>query len=204
MGIDVSYAQGDNIDWQKVKNAGVEYAMIRIGYRGYGTGRIVYDNQFTTNIKKALLHQIPVGVYFFTQAVNVQEAIEEADWVINAIRLHHITYPIAIDTEWSNDDKDGRADGISNETRTAVCRAFCDRINQAGYRAMIYASKNWIYEKLNKEQLNNYDIWLAHYTHSPEKPSDYNGPYIMWQYTSSGYVNGINGNVDMNLSYRRY
>ena len=204
-GIDVSQFQ-KTIDWSKVKDTGLDYTMIRIGYRGYGTGKIVYDPKFVENITGASLHQIPVGIYFFTQAVSEQEAIEEANWVINALAMYRdkIKYPIAIDTEWSNDDKDGRADWISNETRTAVCRAFCNRIRQAGYTPMIYASKNWIQEKLDINQLGEYEIWLAHYTYSPEKPSDYTGPYTMWQYTSSGYVNGISGNVDMNLSYRRY
>ena len=210
MGIDVSTYQG-RIDWQKVKNSGVQYAMIRIGYRGYRTGAFAEDAQYKRNIEEANRVGIKVGLYFFTQAVNEQEAIEEAQWVINKLNEYGhrnlVQYPIAIDTEESGaDNKDGRADNLDKQTRTNVCKAFAERIKQEGYTPMIYANKYWLNRNLDMNVLDIYDVWLAHYVNGDPfaNPSDYKGTYTMWQYTSNGSVNGINGNVDMNIGYRTY
>ena len=205
-GIDVSTFQHE-IDWASVKADGVEFAMIRAGFRGYGSaGRILTDEQFHRNVQNAIANNIKVGVYFFTQAVNVQEAIEEANYTIDLIKNYNITYPVAIDTEWSSEpNRQGRADPLSVEERTAVVKAFCERVKDAGYEPMIYASKWWLIDNLDMSQLSDYDIWLAHYTGATQdnplyKPSNYEGEYIMWQYSSTGDVNGILGNVDMNIT----
>ncbi len=193
-GIDVSKWNGD-IDWDKVKNAGVEFAIVRAGYRGSVTGSLVQDPYFEANMKGAAAAGMPVGIYFFTQAVNEVEAVEEASMVLKLIREYKLDYPIFIDTEGAGGD--GRADGLDVETRTLVCEAFCRTIENAGYRAGVYGSRNWYNNRLETKRLENYCIWLAEYRSVPI----YQGYYQMWQYTSKGKVDGIKGNVDMNISY---
>lgn len=194
-GIDVSKWNGD-IDWDKVRNAGVEFAIIRAGYRGSVTGSLVEDPYFAANIKGATASGIPVGVYFFTQAVNEVEAVEEASAVLQLVREYNLDYPIFIDTEGAGGN--GRADGLSVEDRTLVCEAFCRTIKNAGYSAGVYGSRNWYNNNLYTDRLDNdYYIWLAEYRSVPL----YQGYYQMWQYTSKGKVDGISGNVDMNISY---
>ena len=195
-GIDVSKWQGE-IDWDKVKNAGVEFAIIRAGYRGSVTGAIVEDPYFQANMKGAAASGIPVGVYFFTQAVNEVEAVEEASAVLKLVTQFELDYPIFIDTEGAGGN--GRADGLDVETRTLVCEAFCRTIENGGYRAGVYASRNWYNNCLETTKLDHYSIWLAEYRSVPL----YQGYYSMWQYTSKGQVDGIKGNVDLNLFYER-
>lgn len=194
IGIDVS-KWNKEIDWDKVKNAGVEFAIIRAGYRGSVTGSLIEDPYFAANMKGAAASGIPVGVYFFTQAVNEVEAVEEASAVLKLIREYRIEYPIFIDTEGAGGN--GRADGLDPETRTLVCEAFCRTIENAGYNAGVYASRNWYNNNLYTDRLENYCIWLAEYRGTPL----YQGYYQMWQYTSKGAIDGIEGNVDMNISY---
>lgn len=194
VGIDVSKWNGD-IDWDRVKDAGVEFAIIRAGYRGSVTGSLVEDPRFVANIRGAAASGIPVGVYFFTQAVNEVEAVEEASVVLQLIREYNLDYPVFIDTEGAGGN--GRADGLDPETRTLVCEAFCRTIANAGYTAGVYASRNWYNNNLYTQKLENYCIWLAEYRSVPL----YQGYYQMWQYTSKGQIDGISGNVDMNVSY---
>lgn len=208
-GIDVSFYQ-NLINWNAVSKTGYsDFAMIRAGFRGYGaSGSLNTDTQFINNVKGAKANGIPVGLYFFTQAVNTKEAVQEANYVlglVNAAKAYgvKVTYPIAIDTETANGGA-GRADRLDVATRTAVCKAFCDTIKKAGYTPAIYASRDWFYNNLDMNQLRGYDIWLAHYTGSISKKTDYKYNYDMWQYTSSGKVNGITGNVDLNVSYKNY
>lgn len=207
-GIDVSVYQG-KIDWSKAKNS-IDFVMIRAGFRGYGVssdgtnGKLVTDSNFRTNINGALNNGIDVGVYFFSQAINEQEAIQEANYVLNLIKGYNVTYPIAIDTE-DVPNAVGRADNLTTEQRTKVVAAFCNRIKQAGYEPMIYANKWWLNEQLDMNKLSNYAVWLAHYTGATQdnpfaKPSDYKGKYIMWQYTDKATINGIIGNVDANIT----
>lgn len=193
IGIDVSKWNKD-IDWEKVKEAGVEFVIIRCGYRGSTTGSLVIDPYFEQNIHGAQEAGLNVGVYFFTQAVNEVEAVEEASMVLSLIQNQYLTYPVFIDTEGAGG---GRADGLGVEKRTAVCKAFCDTIQNAGYDSGVYASKNWYNNRLHAEELERYAIWLAEYRETPT----YEGYYNMWQYTSKGSVDGIEGNVDLNISY---
>lgn len=209
-GIDVSKHNG-TIDWSKVKESGVDFAMIRVGNRGYGQpGKLVADPKFVANMNGAISNGIGVGVYFFSQAISVDEAIEEADMAVRLIRENgfadKITYPIVIDTE-KIDNAVGRADGLSREARTIIVQVFCERIKQYGYTPMIYANKYWLTSQLDMNKLSMYDIWLAHYTNTNnpiENPSDYTGKYEMWQYTKSGTINGISGNVDLDIGYKKY
>ncbi|MCM1541478.1 MAG: hypothetical protein NC121_09460 [Blautia sp.] len=195
MGIDVSKWNG-NIDWTAVSNSGVSYVIIRCGYRGSSQGSLIEDPKFLANIKGATAAGLKVGVYFFTQAVNQVEAVEEASMVLEQIRGYKISYPVFLDVEPSG----GRADSIDVATRTAVCKTFCETIQRAGYTAGIYANKTWFTSKINASELSAYKIWLAQYAAAPT----YTGRYDLWQYRSNGSVNGISGNVDMNLSYLGY
>ena len=208
-GIDVSSHNGV-IDWNGVKQSGLDFAMIRIGYRGYRNGKIVIDEQALYNIREAKARGIKIGVYFFTQAVNVEEAQEEALWVVSQLHQNHIyiDYPIAIDTEDSGARKNGylpgRADLIDNQTRTTACRAFSDIIKYYGYTPAVYASSDWFNNKLKFPDIQCYDIWLAHYTYDENILSNFNGEYQIWQYTDSGQVLGISTKIDMNVCYKKY
>ncbi len=195
LGIDVSKWNG-TIDWNAVKNSGINYVIIRCGYRGSSQGTLIEDPKFTANIKGATAAGLKVGVYFFTQAIDEREAVEEASMVLEQVKNYKISYPIFLDVEASG----GRGDAISKETRTAVCKAFCATIQNAGYNAGIYANKNWLETKLDPGALSAYKIWLAQYAAAPT----YKGRYDLWQYRSTGSVSGISGNVDLNLSYLGY
>lgn len=198
-GIDVSKWQYD-IDWKKVAAAGVDYAIIRLGYRGTAAeGNCAMDPYFEQNIKGALAAGVQVGVYYFTQAITVEEAIEEANIVIEALKGYNVTFPVVYDTEYR---EGGRANEMPNAERTACAKAFCDTILAAGYTPAIYTSTNWGILNLNLEELQGYDLWYAYYG----EPEDLYLPYefTMWQYTDSGKVNGISGSVDINISFMDY
>ena len=194
-GIDVSKWNG-TIDWNAVKNSGVNYVIIRCGYRGSSSGALVVDPKFEANIKGATAAGLKVGVYFFSQAVNNSEAVEEASMVLELIKNYKISYPVFLDVEASG----GRADGISIEARTDVIKTFCQTIQNNGYTAGVYANKNWLTTKIDTSKLNQYKIWLAQYASAPT----YTGRYDMWQYKSTGKVTGISGDVDLNWSYLGY
>ena len=193
-GIDVSGKNGE-IDWKKVGDAGVEFAIIRAGYRGAVTGSLVEDPFFEENMKGAAANGISVGVYFFTQAVNEVEAVEEASAVLRLIRDYELDFPVFLDTEGVGID--GRADALDAETRAMVCEAFCRTVESGGYDAGVYGSRHWFGERLKMDGLQDYHIWLAEYRSIPR----YEGYYHMWQYTSKAAVDGISGNVNMNVSY---
>ena len=196
MGIDVSKWNG-SIDWNAVKNSGVSYVIIRCGYRGSSTGALIEDPKFKSNIKGAKAAGLKVGAYFFSQAVNEVEAVEEASMAVNLVSGYGLNYPIFLDVESSG----GRGDGIDRETRTAVCKAFCATVQNSGYSAGVYANKTWFTEKINTSSLTGYKIWLAQYASAPTYTAT---RYDMWQYSSKGKVSGISGNVDMNISYMNY
>ncbi len=196
MGIDVSKHNG-NIDWNAVKNSGVSYVIIRCGYRGYSTGVLVEDPKFHSNIKGAKAAGLKVGAYFFSQAVNEVEAVEEASMAIDLVKGYGLNYPLFLDVEGSG----GRADGISRDMRTAVCRTFCQTVQNSGISAGIYANKTWFTEKINTASLTNYKLWLAQYASEPTYTAT---RYDLWQYSSKGRVSGIGTNVDMNISYVNY
>lgn len=195
VGIDVSKWNG-KIDWNAVKNSGISYVIIRCGYRGSAQGSLIEDPRFEANIQGATAAGLKVGVYFFSQAVDEMEAVEEASMVLEQIKNYKISYPVFLDVEASG----GRADKIDKTTRTAVCRAFCQTIQNGGYTAGIYANKTWLESKIDTGSLSAYKIWLAQYAAKPT----YKGRYDLWQYRSTGSVSGISGNVDFNISYLGY
>ena len=194
-GIDVSKWNG-TIDWTAVKNSGVNYVIIRCGYRGSSTGALVEDPKFKANIQGANAAGLKVGVYFFSQAINKAEAVEEASMTIELIKKYKISYPVFLDVEGSN----GRGDRIDKATRTDVIKAYCETVQNAGYTAGVYANKSWLNDKIDAGQLGKYKIWLAQYAATPT----YTGRYDMWQYKSTGKISGISGNVDLNISYLGY
>lgn len=194
LGIDVSEFQGD-IDWAKVKEAGIEFVIIRLGYRGYGEeGKLVLDANFEKNIEGAKAAGLETGVYFFSQAVSDAEAKEEADFVLSHIEGHTLTMPVVFDTEEIKGDT-ARTDENTRERFTDNCIVFCDAIEEAGYDTMIYANMKWMAFTLNLERLTGYDFWYADYEAKPQCPY----PFVMWQYTETGSVPGIEGNVDLNI-----
>ena len=195
IGIDVSKWNG-TIDWNAVRDSGVSFVIVRCGYRGSSTGVLVTDPKFKSNVQGARAAGLKVGVYFFTQAINEVEAVEEASMTLSLIKGLGIGYPVFIDTEACG----GRADGISAEQRTAVCRAFCETIKSGGYTPGVYASKAWYNNNVNFGSLSGYKIWLAQYASKPT----FSGKYDLWQHTAKGSVDGIKGNVDMNISYLGY
>ena len=194
IGIDVSKYQS-GINWQKVKNAGINFAIIRCGYRGYGSGVLVQDPKFASHISGAKAAGLRVGIYFFSQAITEAEAVEEASMAVKLANQYGINMPIAIDSEYAAGGR-GRADGLSKAERTRITVAFCNTVANSGYKPMVYASKSWFASHLDVSQFGSYRIWVAHYA----EKCGYGGRYDIWQNTSKGSVDGVPGNVDMNIS----
>ncbi len=194
LGIDVS-KWNKTIDWDEVKEAGIEFAIIRCGYRGASSGALVLDPMYEQNIRGAIEAEIPVGVYFFTQAVDEVEAVEEASMVISLIEEYDVDYPVFLDSESAGGT--GRADGLVAEERTRIHKAFLETIAAAGYETGIYGSRNWLKDQVEMKELSAYKTWLAEYAQIPS----YDEYYHMWQYTSKGVVDGIDTPVDLNLCY---
>lgn len=194
-GIDVSRYQ-EKIEWDKVANDGVEYAFIRLGIRGYTEGDIKEDDTFAYNIKGALNNNIAAGVYFFTQATSEEEAKEEAEFVLDTLEPYDITYPVVIDVE-AVSNKNARTKNLTKEERTKYCITFCETIKQAGYTPMIYGNLKTFMLMLDIEQLEEYDKWFAYYDDEFYFPYQFK----VWQYTDSGSIDGIKGDVDMNISF---
>ena len=194
-GIDVSTYQR-TIDWEKVKNDGVEFAIIRVGYRGYSAGNVHYDTRAVQNMEGANAAGVPIGVYFFSQAITEEEAREEADFLINAVAGYKIDLPLILDYEYAGDIGRMEAATLSKEEETAIVNAFADRVREAGYTPMVYANKYMLNATLNKNDLNC-AVWLAHYTYD----TTYTGEYEFWQCASDGHVDGITGNVDLDFWY---
>lgn len=199
-GIDVSYYQG-NIDWEKVAESGeVDFAIIRLGFRGYGdAGKLVLDQTYEKNIEGAKSAGLDVGVYFFTQAVNVEEAKEEAEFVIRNLKDYRLDYPVYIDTELISDSsaRTNKAN-LSQKELSNICIAFCDEIRKAGFRSGIYANKTWFLRHLDLEMLDDYEKWFAFYNDSNDWPFAQD----VWQFGCKGSIDGIKGDVDLNIEFR--
>ena len=204
-GIDVSTHNG-NIDWASVKNGGIDYAIIRLGYTGYSRERFStkYDSEFETNINGATAEGLPVGVYWYSQALSTSEAKQEAQKLLAKLKNYSIDLPVFFDYEFAGVGDEGRLDyawssgAVDKASLTANAEAFCSEIQNAGYDAGIYASKSFLENQIDGAALGRkYNIWLAHYNTS----SSYSGSYYMWQYSSTGSVSGISGNVDCNFAY---
>ena len=194
-GVDVSYYQGE-IDWEKVKAAGIEFAMIRLGYRGYGAeGKLVEDEMAFENLEGALDAGLQVGVYFFSQAITVEEALEEAEFVLQRIKIYDITMPVVYDWEYISEE--ARTAKMDRRTLTDCYKAFCEKIAEAGYTPMAYFNTYQSRQLMYLHELEDYPFWLALYSDRMTFPYRFE----MWQYTDSGRVPGIEGNVDINLFF---
>lgn len=198
LGVDLSKYQ-EKVDFYAIKNEGIDYCMLRVGARGYETGAIQEDEKFQEFITGAEAAGIPVGLYFFSQAVTEAEAIEEANFVISKIGEHKITYPIAYDMEFITNDS-SRIETLTRDEKTNIALAFLKRIEEAGYTGMLYGNKEWLLKRIDLSKFEEYDVWLS----QEEDIPDYPYTYSMWQYTRQGEVYGIDGYVDLNISFIDY
>lgn len=194
LGIDVSVWQKD-IDWQQVKSAGVEFAMIRAGWRGSEQGVLVEDTYAQANYQGATAAGIQVGAYFFSQAISVEEAEEEARYLLDIIKDWNVEMPIVFDWEFIDDES--RTAKVDARTLTDCTKAFCDIVADAGYQPMVYFNANHSFDRIYIRELVQYPFWLARY----DTVLDYPYKVDMWQYTETGSVPGISGNVDINLFF---
>lgn len=195
-GIDISSYNGD-INWESVKASGIDFAMIRVGGRGYGTeGSLYPDDKAVENINAAKAAGIKVGAYFFSQAITTQEAIEEADYVKSILGDIKLDYPVAYDWEIIKDEE-ARTDNVTAVQATQCAKAFCERIEELGYTPIIYSPSRELYFKYDLSQLADFDIWYCEYANVP----NFYYEFSMWQYSKSGIVNGINGEVDLNICF---
>ncbi len=196
-GIDVSSHQGE-IRWNEVAAAGMDFAMIRAGYRGYGQeGKLMADERFQDNVTGALAAGLDVGVYFFSQATNVWEAEEEVQQLLDALKGHNITYPVVFDWEYVLKDS-ARTNQVPGKTVSLMAQAFCGQVAQAGYTPGVYFNQNLGYLDLDLAELEDCVFWLAEYDSQP----DFHYHADLWQYSSKGTVPGIDTPVDLNLAFR--
>lgn len=195
LGVDVSQFQGE-IDWEQAADAGVEFAIVRVGGRGYTEGKLYEDTYFDRNVQGALDAGLAVGAYFFSQAITVEEALEEARFVLERVRDYDLTMPVVFDWEMVSDSS-ARTNAIDNDTMNEVALAFCGAIQEAGYESMIYFNSYQGYVKYDLSKLLDHSFWFAQYQAQPSFYYDFQ----MWQYSSKGSVPGIQGEVDMNLYF---
>lgn len=193
LGVDVSRYQG-NVDWDKVKADGYQFAFVRMGYRGYEEGKLHLDKEFFRNIENAQSAGIDVGVYFFSQAINVEEAIEEAEFVLDNLNNYELQLPIVYDPEHILDKK-ARTDEVTGNQFTQNAIAFCECIEKAGFEPMIYSNMLWEAYEFDMEQLEKYPFWYADYEELPQTPYHFE----FWQYSNTGKVNGVTGVVDLDI-----
>lgn len=197
-GLDISKTQGF-IDYNKLVKAGVDFVMLRVGARGYGTGQLVLDEYYVDNIKGATDTALHVGLYFSSQAITKEEAVEEANMVISQIGEYKIDYPIVFEMQTILNDT-SRTGSLTKEARTDIAIAFLDTIKAAGYIPMFRGDKEWLLTKVDLSKLTSYDVWLSEEGDLPDYPYQFS----MWQYNKSGTVDGIVGNVSLNVSFIDY
>ena len=197
VGVDLSTFQSDIDRETQAKNKDIDFVMLRVGYRGYTQGGLMLDSSFEDSKAAVIKYKIPTGLYFFTQAITYDEGVEEANFVLKQIGKMNVKYPIVIDSELIG-DSEARGDNASNDERTDGIVGFCETIKAAGYTPMIYASRNMFAQCLDMDRLGDYELWLAHYANVPNFPYKYTG----WQYTESGTVDGISGDVDLDLWFK--
>ena len=200
VGVNISGETG-NVNFAGLKAAGVDYVMIRLGSRGYSTGQIALDANFKENIEGAIAEGLGVGVYFYSQAVSQDEAVQEASTVLQNLEPYrtNIKYPVAFDMEFVANDK-ARIDGLNRDDRTAIASAFLETVKAGGYVPMIYGNKEWLIKEVDLGRLQDYDVWLAQDAEIPDYPYQ----YAMWQYTSTGVLNGIKGDAGLNICFIGY
>lgn len=197
-GADISANQGD-VDFSKLKSAGCDFVMIKIGARGYSSGNIVMDEYYEDNLKAAKKAGLDIGVYFCSQAVTKAEARDEADELLDAISGYSVKYPVVFVMENVDDDV-ARIDALDMTGRTQVAKAFMDRVEDSGYTPMLYGDLEWLLTMVDMEELQDYDVWYSQDGDKPEYPYEFG----MWQYDSDATIKGIPGNVAMTISFKDY
>lgn len=200
VGVDISKHTGE-VYFPSLKAAGVDYVMIRLGSRGYSTGQISLDENFKENIEGAIEAQLDVGIYFYSQAISQDEAVQEANFVIQNLQPYraNIKYPVAFNMGFVSND-DSRIEGLSRDDKTAVTLSFLEAVRAAGYVPMIYGDKEWLIKEVDLTKLQDYDVWLS----QEEEIPDYPYRYAMWQYNTDGVLNGIDGGADLNICFVNY
>ena len=199
LGIDISY-HNKGVNWPAVKANGIDFAILRVGYRGWESGLLWLDDRFVQNLRGAKAAGLDVGVYVYSTAVNPIEARQEADLIVGMLGGMELEYPVFFDIEQSGDYPLGRADRLSKPARAQIVRAFCDRVRDAGYTPGVYSGINFLNNHISRSSYAPYYTWLANYTRRNRLP-EFPYPYDMWQFTDAGHVNGIRGVVDMNVVY---
>ena len=195
-GVDISDHSG-SVDWSAVKAAGADFALLRAGYRGYTEGTIQEDTQFSQNFSEAREAGLELGVYFFSQAICEEEAVEEAQFVLSLLDGAPLEYPIFFD--WEYVEQSARTGDMDPNTLTACAKAFCETVDNAGYRGGIYFNQSQGYEQYDLSALKDYTFWLAEYADVPTFTYD----FAIWQYTNDGTVDGISEAADMNVAFRK-
>lgn len=198
VGVDISKEQ-DYVDFVKLKKAGIQFVMIRVGARGYSTGQLILDEYFADNLKRATDAGLEVGVYFSSQAITKEEAVEEANMVITNLGDFSISYPIAFDCETVTNDT-ARTDDLTRAERTEIAQAFLGAVTDAGYKALLYGNKEYLIKKIDMSKLTAYDVWLSEQEDIPDYPYQ----FTMWQYSLQGSVDGIAGYANLNISFIDY
>ena len=197
-GVDISSKQGI-VDFEKLKKAGVDFVMIKVGGRGYSSGNIVLDSSYKDYMNGAKNAGLGIGVYFYSQAVDKDEVCEEAETLLELIKDYPVKYPVVFDMESVEGDM-ARTDALDVSTRTELARIFLKTIKAEGYTPMLYGDKEWLVTKLDLEKLQDYDVWLSQEADTPDYPYE----YTMWQYNKSGTVSGISGTAGLNISLVNY
>ena len=199
LGVDLSKNNGD-VDFEALKNAGVDFVMLRLGSRGYETGLVTLDENFVSNITKAQSAGLEVGVYFYSQAVNEEEAVEEAEFVISNLVPYKISYPVAFDMEYISNDE-SRIDSLDEENKTQVAQAFLSRIEREGYRTILYGNKDWLLGALMPDKLlKEYDVWLNDQASIPDYPYQFK----MWKYSAPQKIDGVGSTASYTISFVDY
>lgn len=197
-GVDISKTQ-DYVDFLELRRAGIDFVMLRLGQRGYSSGEITLDEYFMDNLKRASDAGLDVGVYFFSQAVTVEEAEEEAQFVIDTLSENKIQYPVVFAMD-SIPNEVSRIDSLDKMERTNIALAFMDKIRENGYFPMIYGDKEWLIQKLSLGSMIGYDVWLSQEMDIPDYPYQ----FVMWQYTTHGSIAGIAGDANLNICFIDY
>lgn len=198
LGVDISKENG-TVDFKKIKKDGVDFVMVRLGYRGYESGKVILDEEYFDNIQLANEAGLAVGVYFESQATTVDEALEEAEFVVTNLIEMRVTYPVVFDLGLVANDS-SRIDNIPKTQLTEITNAFCERVKEVGFTPMVYGNKYWLLRKIDLTMLGDYDIWLSQNEEVPDYPYE----FAMWQYSHTGSVSGISGDVNMNISFIDY
>lgn len=200
VGVDISKHNGQ-VNFNSIKAAGVDFVMLRLGARGYSTGQLSLDDNFVENMEAAIEAGLDIGVYFYSQAISQDEVMQEANFVIQNLEPYraHITYPVAFDMENVANDK-ARIDGLSRDDKTAIAATFLSGMQTAGYIPMVYGNKEWLIKNIDLAKLQDFDVWLAQEQDIPDYPYQ----FAMWQYTTTGVLNGVTGDASLNLCFVDY